>query len=207
MFLSRHSGADVVAAFLLAHGMPSSAVQKLSGVDGFILSQVLSSAPSRIGRSAMEAFFDDLEDVTPELSTKLAAAVLESYKPFDMATCVRAAHAKIIANLERAAPLFLVGALTNVTVIDGDFLHGPLSEETQSAAFLYSFLMRYLLSSFLGGMHVLPSVPPWTKEVEEACLNYIMFSNRRVLPRTVGMPAGTKIATDTHFLGIPVSIV
>jgi len=206
MFLSRHSGPDVVADFLLAHGMPPTAVQKLSGVDGFILSQVLSSAPSRIGRTSMEAFFDDLEDVTPELATTLAATVLESYKPFDMAACVRAAHAKIVANLERAAPLFLVGALTNVTVVDGAFLHGPLSEEIQSAAFLYSFLMRHLLSSFLGGMHVLPSVPPWTKEVEEACLNYIMLSNRRVLPRSAGMPAGTKIATDTHFLGIPSSL-
>ena len=207
MFLSRHSGADVVASFLRAYGMPSSAVQKLSGVDGFILSQVMSSAPTRIGRTPLEAFFDDVEGVTPELSTKLAAAVLESYKPFDMATCVRAAHAKIIANLERAAPLFLVGALTNATVIDADFLYGPLSEETRSAAFLYTFLMRYLLSSFVGGMNVLPSVPPWTKDVEEACLNYIMFSNRRVLPRSAGMPVGTKIATETHFLGVPVSIV
>ena len=47
----------------------------------------------------------------------------------------------------------------------------------------------------------------WTKDVEEACLNYIMFSNRRVLPRSAGMPVGTRIATETHFLGIPVSIV
>lgn len=196
---SAHFSCSDIAQYLVARGLPLVCIDAVACVDGGALARIMASASTRIGRTSLEAFFDDLGDVPFHLATKLAASVTADFKPYRTETLVQAAHDRIVANLTKAAPLMLVSTICKLYPVDDAVGEsGLLSEEVTAAVFLYNFLIRYMLGPKLNN-----SVPLWTSQVQTACLNYIMFTNRRVLPVSCGMPSGTKIATDTHFLGVP----
>ena len=198
-----------IAEYLVSRGLPLECVPFIANVDGYTLAQVMTLAPSQRSRSPLELFFDDLKHVSLSLASRLAASVVTDFREYSMESLVNAAHDQITANLTKAAPLWLVDPICNGFIpLDEQFTDTSLlSEEVASAVFLYSFLIRYLLEPKLKGTDALKVVPLWTAEVRMACLNYIMFSNRRVLPLTTGVPAGIKIATKTHYLGIPRDVI